>query len=213
MTRKIAERIPADLLQRDLEKYRERAIKLGATDAKVITSDMVIIDERVRAKCIYPKCSSYGTNAHCPPHSMNLQDARELIGKYEYGILIDLRVSTELFAGPNVVKLRSSIPSGLKIYETVSKIEAEAFYDGYYLALGFGAGPCKPHFCPDVECVALKQGQACSHALRARASMEAIGMDVYTMATKAGWDIYPIGKGTEPLGVPYGHRLGLVLIY
>jgi len=213
MVRKIAERIPADLLQKDLEKYREKAIKLGATDAKVITSDMVIIDERVRAKCIYPKCSSYGTSAHCPPHVPDLQYVRELIGKYEYAIFIDIRVPSELLAGPTVVKLKSSIPSGLKIYEIVSKIEAAAFYDGYYLALGFGAGPCKPHFCPDVECSALNLGQRCRHALRARASMEAMGMDVYAMATKVGWDIYPIGAGVEPSAVPHGHRLGIVFIY
>ena len=66
MTRKIVDVVPDELLQSDLEKYRQRAIELGATDAKIITSDMVIVDERVRAKCIYPKCPWYGTNAHCP---------------------------------------------------------------------------------------------------------------------------------------------------
>jgi len=32
------------------------------------------------------------------------------------------------------------------------------------------------------------------------------------MATKVGWDIYPIGLSTSPEEVPYGLRLGLVLI-
>ena len=44
---------------------------------------MIIIDERVRAKCLYPKCMSYGTNAHCPPHAMDLQDVRRLVERYE----------------------------------------------------------------------------------------------------------------------------------
>ena len=43
--------------------------------------------------------------------------------------------------------------------------------------------------------------------------MEAVGMDVYTMATNVGRDIYPIGTATSPLEVPYGLRLGLVFIY
>jgi hypothetical protein len=37
-------------------------------------------------------------------------------------------------------------------------------------------------------------------------------MDVYTMASKAGWDIYPIGEGAKTEDVPHGTRLGLVLI-
>jgi hypothetical protein len=38
-------------------------------------------------------------------------------------------------------------------------------------------------------------------------------MDAFTMATKVGWDIYPIGLSTSPEDVPYGSLLGLVLIY
>jgi len=43
--------------------------------------------------------------------------------------------------------------------------------------------------------------------------MEAVGMDAFTMATKFGWEIYPIGRSTSPEEVPYGLMLGLVLIY
>jgi len=67
MARKIMEKVPEDQLQGDLEKHREHAIELGAADAKVITTDGIIIDERVLAKCVYPKCAGYGTNANCPP--------------------------------------------------------------------------------------------------------------------------------------------------
>ena len=64
-------RVSEDQLQKDLEKYRLRAIELGATDAKVINADRVIIDERVLAKCVYPKCREYGTNLNCPPYAMS----------------------------------------------------------------------------------------------------------------------------------------------
>ena len=43
--------------------------------------------------------------------------------------------------------------------------------------------------------------------------MEGAGMDAYTMATKVGWGIYPIGKYSSPSDVPHGTRVGLVLIY
>jgi predicted metal-binding protein len=44
--------VQEDLLQSDLEKYRQRAIELGSTDARVITTNDVIFDERVVAKCV-----------------------------------------------------------------------------------------------------------------------------------------------------------------
>jgi len=212
MVRKIAAEISDEVFEDDLERYRKRAIELGATDAKVISSDFVIIDERVRAKCIYPKCDSYGTNAHCPPYSMAIDDVRKLVAKYKAGIFIDFRVSSDLVAGPRVAELGLNIPSGLKMHEIVAKLEAEAFYDGYHLALGFALGACKLFYCSNEECSALIQGQGCRHPLRARASMEGMGMNVYTMAAKIGWDIDPIGRRTKPEDVPCGHRFGLVLI-
>ena len=210
MVRKIVASIPNDVLQRDLEKFRQRALTLGATDAKIITTDMILIDERVRAKCIYPKCGSYGTNANCPPHAMDLDQVRKVVNNYRYAIFLRLEVpATEIASTEQNVRVRSQI----KNHEIVSRLEAEAFYDGYHLALGFAGGPCKRSFCPDVECQALIPGQGCRHPLRARSSMEAVGMNAFTMAANVGWDIYPIGVSSQPADVPHGNRLGLVLIY
>lgn len=213
MTGKIVEKVTNEQLRKDLERYRKRAIELGATDAKVISSDMILVDERVRAKCLYPKCHRYGTNANCPPHVMELRDVRELVKKYQQGILINIQVPAELIAGPDAYRLGTHVLSSAKMQEIVSKIEADAFSDGYYLALGFAAGSCKTVFCPDVECQALKPGQACRNPLRSRPSMESMGMDAFAMATKIGWNVYPIGRRTPPSSVPYGRRLGLVLVY
>ena len=56
MVRKIVKLIPPEELQADLEMFRQKALDLGSADAKIITSGQVIIDERVRAKCMNPKC-------------------------------------------------------------------------------------------------------------------------------------------------------------
>ncbi len=101
----------------------------------------------------------------------------------------------------------------MKTYEIISKIESQAFFDGYHLALGFACGPCKKFFCDKKECSALIPGQPCRHPLRARGSMEGVGMDVFTMATKAGWDVYPIGASIDPSEVPFGAVFGIVFIY
>ena len=213
MVRKIVEKVPLEVLQQDLEKYRQMTLELGATDAKIITTDMIEIDERVRAKCIYPKCGSYGTNAHCPPYAMDLDFVRKIVQNFQYAIFTMFKVPPEEIAGPEARASGFTVRGQMRNFEIVSKIEAEAFYDGYHLAVGFAGGPCKRAFCPNDECSALVPGQACRHPRRARSAMEGVGMDAFRMAAKVGWDIYPLGISTTPADVPHGTRLGLVLIY
>jgi hypothetical protein len=43
--------------------------------------------------------------------------------------------------------------------------------------------------------------------------MEAVGMDVYLMAVKSGWNIYPIGSLARISDVPHASTLGIILIY
>ncbi len=221
MVRKIVEVVPDEVLQQDLEKYRQRAIELGAMDAKVITADMVLIDQRVRAKCIFPTCRRYGTNVNCPPHAMDLDQVREMVNNFHYAIFTKIEVPSELITGPHVRIItgprarekRLWARYQIKNHEIVSKLEAEAFYDSYYLAVGFADGSCKIAFCPNLECSALVPGQGCRQPLRARPSMEGVGMNAFLMAAKVGWDVYPIGPSANPTEVPHGTMLGLVLIY
>lgn len=99
MVRKIAEIVPEETLKRDLENYRQKALKLGASDARIITTDMVVVDERVRAKCTYPKCEYYGTCTNCPPYSMEPEQTRKLVSRFQYAIFYKLNVPTEVLAG------------------------------------------------------------------------------------------------------------------
>ena len=195
-----------------MEKYRLCAIELGATDAKVITMDTVLIDERVVAKCAYPRCSGYGTNVNCPPYAMSPDQLRKVIKNYRYGILAKMEVPPHEIAGAEAIEKNLLAPYIQKINEIIAKIEARAFYDGHYLALAFSGGNCKSIFCSDTDCRALVLGQSCPHRLKARSTMEAVGIDCYSTATRVGWDIFVIGQETSPEDIPYGLRLGLVLI-
>lgn len=213
MARKILERMPESQLQADLEKYRQRAIELGATDAKIISADDVVIDERVVAKCIYPKCPGYGTNANCPPYAMTPDETRKLVDNFSHAIFVKVDVPVKHIAGKEAIDKQLAYPYRMKLLEIISKLEAEAFHDGYHLALAYGSGSCKRLLCPNKECDVLVPGNSCPHRLRARSPMEAVGMDVYTMSTKAGWDIYPIGDATATSEVPNAQLLGIVFIY
>ena len=212
MVPKITERISDEKLQQDLERYRQQAVEMGATDAKIIRTDQVVIDERVLAKCTYPRCSGYGTSANCPPHAMSPDLVRKVVGNFTYGIFAKLDVPPGDIAGKEARQKNLAAPYRKKIAEIVAKIESQAFYDGYYLAVAFGSGACKAVFCRDTECVALTPGKACPHRLKARSPMEAVGMDVFAMAAKVGWDVYPIGSATSPSELPSGMRAAVVFI-
>jgi len=98
------------------------------------------------------------------------------------------------------------------ILDIVSKLESAAFYDGHYLAVGFTAGSCFSSLCdPKVGCQMLK-GEKCLFPLKARPSMEAVGIDVYSLIASSNWEVYPYGSGANPDEIPVANLAGLVLI-
>jgi predicted metal-binding protein len=206
MYRKILEEVPEEILKGDLENYRKKAIELGATDAEIISTDEIIIEERVRAKCMYPRCEVYGTSANCPPYAPELDVIRKIVNGFTRAILL------KIDAAPDTIEKGDSAIA-LKHSKIVSQIEAMAFYDGYYLALGFGGTACKATFCSAKDCSAMTKGQSCRFSFQSRVSMHGAGMDVFKMASRAGWDIYPVGSSTKTADVPFVSHIGLVLIY
>ena len=213
MVRKISAEVPDEVLRVDLDRYRQRVIELGATDAKIITTDMILIDERVRAKCMVPVCRSLGKNINCPPNTMDLDMIRKVVSRFQYAIFYMFRVPSSELAGPESREKRLNARSTIKNWEVSAKIESEAFYDGYHLAMAFSGGPCESYLCPNQECQALTPGKGCRHPYIARPAMEGVGMDAFTMAARVGWEVYPIGASIPPSEVPHGTKLGIVLIY
>ncbi len=216
MLKKLNNKISTEKIYQDCERYTELAMELGATDARVIPASDVVLDERVRLKCFVPACARMGDSANCPPsihERLSMSMMKNAVDKFNYAVFFKLDVPSNELAGPDVLKERRNIPSAKQCHEIVSKIESRAFYDGYYLAMGFANGPCKSPFCPTVECQALQPGKNCRHPLKARPAMEAVGMDAFQMSMKVGWDVYPVGKMSMPCDVPHGNAMGLVLIH
>jgi predicted metal-binding protein len=110
-------------------------------------------------------------------------------------------------------KTEQRVSEARNLYKIVSKIESMAFYDGRYLAFGLGAGSCLNVFCSEEKtCEALNDHKRCRYPLKARPSMEAVGIDVFKMIASAGWEIYPIGVDSKPEDSPKGTLAALVVI-
>jgi predicted metal-binding protein len=202
--------VPDEELQEDLERYRQEAVRMGASDARVIPASLVRIDDRVPMKCRVPLCFGFGTSANCPPNAMKPAELRDAVKGYRYALFFQVDVPPAV-----IVRNRETILERAgaykKVFELVSALESMAFYDGHYLAAGFAAGSCKSTYCYKQECAVLK-GERCRNELRARSSMEAVGIDAYRLAADVGWDIYPIGSDCQVEDIPTGSLLGIVFV-
>ena len=210
-SRVISGHLAEKTLKADLENYRQRALEIGASEAKVIPAEWVQVDERVILKCSIPPCPNYGRCGYCPPHTPEPEFMRKAFGRYSWAVLFKNDVPAEDFAD-----VTRYYPHGRKHQrktdEIAAKVELLAFADGYHLALGLGAGGCRDTLCNGGLCQMLDSGR-CPHILMARPSMEAVGIDVFDLVKKVDWEIYPIYRSMEPESVPCGISVGIVFIH
>ena len=210
-TRKIRTDMHQAQLSADLERYMQKALELGASQAKIVRAGEIPVDERIPMKCQIPRCFGYGAGAQCPPHTMKPAELKELLKKYEWAVFFIMDIPPEVIVRDKAT-IKERVAAYQQMYTVVSEVESAAFYDGHYLAFGFAAGSCRHTFCGQLpDCQALK-GDKCRFPLKSRPSMEAVGIDVYKMVALAGWDIYPIGSGAKAEDVPKGTLAGIVIV-
>lgn len=198
-------------LEGDLEKYRDKALEMGASKAKVVCVEDVPVDERIPLKCQIPRCFGYGAGAQCPPNTLKPAELREILKKYHWAVFFIKDVPSEVIVRDKTT-IKERVAAYQNMYKMVSDIESMAFYDGHYLAFGFAAGSCRHTFCGQQKDCQAMRGDKCRFSLISRPSMEAVGIDVYRMVAEAGWDIYPIGSGARAEDIPKGTLAGIVIV-
>ena len=209
--RLISVEISEETLQADLQRYKQKAIELGASQVEVIPAQWVPVDERVRLKCSVPPCPNYNRCGYCPPYTPEPEFMRKALGQFKWAVLFRTDVPVEHFAD-----ITQYYPHGRneqrKTDEIAAKLETTAFADGYRFAMGFGAGGCRDTLCNGGLCQMLDSGR-CRFLLKARPSMEAMGIDGFGLAAKVGWEIYPIYNSVDPQLVPCASSMGIVFIH
>jgi len=201
-------------LSADLERYKQKALELGASAAEIIPGSYVSVDERVRMKCLTPRCPRAGETPNCPPYTPQPEFVRKALSKYGWAILFKTNVEPiEDYLpgkGGTTGQNRKVLLYHKKTADIVCQIERLAYSDGYYLAMGFGGGSCKDYLCGGVICQFLDSGR-CRFPLRARSAMEAMSIDVFKLVKKVGWEAYPL-TGKLDL-IPCAISVGIVFIY
>ncbi len=147
----------------DVELYGAAMGKPGVKDVRIISPADVVTAAWVRSKCQFG-CDGYGQCLVCPPFTPTPEQMRAVLDCYQRALLIHF-------------KLRAAFNT------VVAELERDIFLRGAWKAFGLGDGPC--NFCR--RCPV--EGGKCRHAERARPSMEACGIDVFSTARKAGFPI------------------------
>ena len=185
-------------IHRDLELLCLNAKKYGASGAAYMSSRGVVVDPRVRLKCMVPVCSSYGVSLMCPPNVMSVEEFRRVVNKFshvvlvQYPIPLDEAFMASEFGGKPLAEIRDKGEYLKRIAESerafmdlLCRIEKDAQGLGYRFATALSGGQCR--LCD--ECVGQASGEACRHPFRARPAMEAVGIDVILTAKNAGLPI------------------------
>lgn len=197
-----------------LEKFdylRKMALKMGAVDAKIITADKVVVEDRIVLKCRIG-CTNYGKTLVCPPHAPTPEEFRKIVSEYSYALFMKFKSRTK--ADSKVAKYLSkaetdpTIPEGiknkihefwatwkedkLKMLSIVHDLEKAAMKKGYPLAIGLVSG-----FCQLCEKCTLDRA-SCVHPTQARYSEEGLGVNVQATAKNAGIKFtFPFQKTPE----------------
>lgn len=170
-------------MKKDLDQLIKLAISLGASDARILSSDEIFVEDQLARKCIEPQCDNYGLSYSCPPHVDGPESFREVIKTHPRALVIRLVVPSSMLLSWERLDL------GRVLHELVATVELEARKMGYARSSGFAGGSCKELFCQDhLSCQRIEENGPCRHPDFARPSMSGYGIDVFQLVKSCGWD-------------------------
>ena len=194
---------------------KDLALQLGATEAKIIPTKDIIVENRIVLKCKIG-CNNYGKTLMCPPYAPNIDDFRKILTEYNYALV--LKFKSQATATPEIAQLLSKNQNDptltedqkqkinkfwnswnnerKQVLEKLRQIEKTAMNNGYPLALAFTTGTC-------ILCEKCNTEQKiCKHPTEARCSAQAVGINIMQTLQNAGIPMtYPFQKNPESFGL------------
>jgi predicted metal-binding protein len=196
--------------QGNLDFLRKMALDLGASDAKIISANKIVVEDRVVLKCKVG-CTNYGKTLTCPPYTPSANEFRNIVSEFSWALFMKFtskaEADSELQKSLSITDA-SNLPKETKekadrfwaawkkdkaeILASVVKLEKEAMSKGYSLAVSFVSGSCQ--LCDKCQ----TETRICIHPEMARPSEDAVGVNVKKTAENAGIKfVFPFPKNPE----------------
>jgi predicted metal-binding protein len=199
---------------REFDFLLEEAKKLGALEAKIISSDKIVVEDRVLLKC-RTGCDSYGKKFVCPPFTPTPDEFRKMLKEYKKVLIVKFPAEAEAEEdiGRNLQRNKYSPEISSDLRERTEKfwdlwggdkrrillamldLEKAAFNRGHTLAISLTAGSC-------TLCAKCNLEARCTHPTMARYPEHALGVNVKKTLKNAGISIrFPFEKHPEGIGM------------
>jgi predicted metal-binding protein len=193
-----------------LDYLRKLAVEFGALEAKIISVEKIVIEDRVVFKCKLG-CEKYGKTLACPPYAPTPEEFRKIVSEYHYAMF--MKFKTQVEGDSELIKYLAktgdpSVPAEMrmkveefwsgwkdemkKLLDIVHVLEKAAAKEGYLLAVGLVSGACQ--LCEKCN---VEKG-VCIHPTMKRYSEEGVGVNVKATAEKVGFKFtLPFDKNPE----------------
>ncbi len=193
----------------------ELAKEIGATDARIISSDKVVVEERVVLKC-KSGCHMYGHKFVCPPFTPTPSEFQKMLNEYKDVLIVKFRakVTADEDVGRSLLKNLCAPGISADLKERTDKfwevwnedknrflyamleLEKAAFNRGYTLALALSPGSC-------VLCKKCNiEGGTCTHLSKARYPEHALGVNMKKTLQNIGMPVkFPFEGSPEGVGM------------
>ena len=159
-------------------RVAEFARQLGIETYLEFASEITVPEERIRAFCLENKCGNYLNNYMCPPHVGSLVEIRLKLRKFQHGLLLQYAKSLDVRDDREGVR-----QAKVDFHNKILQIEEFLRERGINQVWGLIGGSCG--LC---DICKAKSGEPCLYPDKARASLEAIAVDVVGLLDKFGLD-------------------------
>lgn len=165
------------------DELKQFAMSLGASDAAVVPSEKIRVEESLVSFCKDPRCENYGLSPSCPPHVKGPEGFRELITERPNVLVVRIVVPASVLFSEERRELMAFL------HELVATIEIAAEKKGLSLSKAFAGGSCKDLFCfSEANCNVLEGTGKCRNPNKARHSMSGYGVNVSELLKTCGWE-------------------------
>jgi len=179
----------------------------GASEAVVVWTKDIVIEDGLADNCLNPRCENYGLSTSCPPHVKGPQAFRKQLETFDRAVCFKIDVPSEIMYSSDRREIFQLL------HELAAGIEHTAVEMGFENARAYAGGSCKHIFCYDhLECAALLDKAKCRNPQHARPSMSGFGINVARLMKTAGWSMSMGKQDPDPAQQEMANVCGLVLV-
>ena len=191
----------------NLKELVRLSSRLGATDAAVIFTHDISVEDHLANLCREPQCENYGLSARCPPNVSGPSGFRKALKNYNHAIVFKIDLPSEILLSNQRREVFTLL------HEIAATIEQSAVEMGFCDSKAYAGGSCKQLFCNNqADCRVLTQKGECRNPQKARPSMSGFGINVSKLMESAGMPYVQVTPETEAEEISIGTVCGLVLI-